>query len=124
MNFHTRYAFSGQPFWVKLYLAQEEGIQSPLTDLIAEGYNFSQKPELDGKVVCGNCKKGQKVRIKSTAYIPITPILYKHTPDRSEVEVSHARRGPRLSVQTGLLESCQGESLTCPARSAHRLKNT
>ena len=73
----NRYAFGGNPFWVKLYLAQEDGIQNPLTDLIAEVYNFSQKPELDGKTVCGNCKKGQKIGIKSTAYVPITPILYK-----------------------------------------------
>ncbi|KAJ5200889.1 hypothetical protein N7449_005692 [Penicillium cf. viridicatum] len=72
-----KYAFGGQPFWVKLYLAQEDGIQTPLTDLIAEVYNFSQKPELDGSSVCGNCTKGQKSRVKSTAYIPITPVLYK-----------------------------------------------
>ncbi|OQE34655.1 hypothetical protein PENCOP_c016G04465 [Penicillium coprophilum] len=50
-----KYALGGQPFWVKLYLAQENGIQTPLTDLIAEVYNFSQKPELDGSSVCGNC---------------------------------------------------------------------
>ncbi|CAI7654190.1 unnamed protein product [Penicillium glandicola] len=72
-----KYALGGQPFWVKLYLAQEDGIQTPLTDLIAEVYNFSQKPELDGSSVCGNCIKGQKSRVKSTAYIPITPVLYK-----------------------------------------------
>ncbi|OQD96201.1 hypothetical protein PENVUL_c096G02586 [Penicillium vulpinum] len=72
-----KYAFGGQPFWVKLYLAQEDGIQTPLTDLIAEVYNFSQKPELDGSSVCGNCTKGQKSRVRSTAYIPITPVLYK-----------------------------------------------
>ncbi|KAJ5784169.1 uncharacterized protein N7518_009846 [Penicillium psychrosexuale] len=72
-----KYALGGQPFWVKLYLAQEDGIQTPLTDLIAEVYNFSQKPELDGSSVCGNCKKGQTSRVKSTAYIPITPVLYK-----------------------------------------------
>ncbi|KGO51768.1 Concanavalin A-like lectin/glucanases superfamily [Penicillium expansum] len=72
-----KYALGGQPFWVKLYLAQEDGIQTPLTDLIAEVYNFSQKPELDGSSVCGNCTEGQKSRVKSTAYIPITPVLYK-----------------------------------------------
>ncbi|CAI7673953.1 unnamed protein product [Penicillium viridicatum] len=72
-----KYALGGQPFWVKLYLAQEDGVQTPLTDLIAEVYNFSQKPELDGSSVCGNCTKGQKSRVKSTAYVPITPILYK-----------------------------------------------
>ncbi|KAJ5780085.1 hypothetical protein N7457_005245 [Penicillium paradoxum] len=72
-----KYAFGGQPFWVKLYLAQEDGVQTPLTDLIAEVYNFSQKPELDGSSVCGNCTKGQKSGVKSTAYIPITPVLYK-----------------------------------------------
>jgi hypothetical protein len=52
-------------------------MQTPLTDLIAEVYNFSQKPELDGSTVCGNCKGGQAIKIKSTAYIPITPVLYK-----------------------------------------------
>lgn len=62
---------------MKLYLAQEDGIQTPLTDLIAEVYNFSQRPELDGSSVCGNCTKGQKSGVKSTAYIPITPVLYK-----------------------------------------------
>ncbi|KAJ6105130.1 hypothetical protein N7523_010204 [Penicillium sp. IBT 18751x] len=72
-----KYALGGQPFWVKLYLAQEDGVQVPVTDLIAEVYNFSQKPELDGATVCGNCKNGQTVRIKSTAYIPLTPVLYK-----------------------------------------------
>ncbi|KAJ5173461.1 uncharacterized protein N7500_001392 [Penicillium coprophilum] len=72
-----KYALGGQPFWVKLYLAQEDGIQSPLRDLIAEVYNFSQKPELDGSSVCGNCTQGQNLRVKSTAYIPITPVLYK-----------------------------------------------
>ncbi|KAJ5253116.1 hypothetical protein N7489_003526 [Penicillium chrysogenum] len=72
-----KYALGGRPFWVKLYLAQEDGIQTPLTDLIAEVYNFSQKPELDGSSVCGNCTEGQKSRVKSTAYIPITPVLYK-----------------------------------------------
>ncbi|KAJ5346417.1 hypothetical protein N7541_008899 [Penicillium brevicompactum] len=72
-----KYAFGGQPFWVKLYLAQEDGVQTPLTDLIAEVYNFSQKPELDGASVCGNCTDGQKSRVKSTAYIPITPVLFK-----------------------------------------------
>ncbi|CAG7929405.1 unnamed protein product [Penicillium olsonii] len=72
-----KYALGGQPFWVKLYLAQEEGVQTPLTDLIAEVYNFSQKPELDGAVVCGNCTDGQKAKVKSTAYIPITPVLFK-----------------------------------------------
>lgn len=60
-----------------MYLAQEEGIQNPITDLIAEVYNFSQKPELDGASICGNCTTGQKLRIKSTAYIPITPVLFK-----------------------------------------------
>ena len=73
----NRYALGGQPFWVKLYLAQEEGVQTPITDLIAEVYNFSQKPELDGAVVCGNCTDGQKAKVKSTAYIPITPVLFK-----------------------------------------------
>ncbi|KAJ5407672.1 hypothetical protein N7509_001555 [Penicillium cosmopolitanum] len=72
-----KYAFGGQPFWIKLYIAQEEGVQTPITDLIAEVYNFSQRPELDGSTVCGNCKNGQTVKIKSTAYIPITPVLYK-----------------------------------------------
>ncbi|CAG7938948.1 unnamed protein product [Penicillium olsonii] len=72
-----KYALGGQPFWVKLYLAQEEGVQTPITDLIAEVYNFSQKPELDGAVVCGNCTDGQKAKVKSTAYIPITPVLFK-----------------------------------------------
>ncbi|KAJ5541865.1 hypothetical protein N7461_007868 [Penicillium sp. DV-2018c] len=72
-----KYAFGGRPFWVKLYLAQEDGVQTPLTDLIAEVYNFSQKPELDGLSVCGNCTKGQALRIRSTAYIPISPVLYK-----------------------------------------------
>lgn len=62
---------------MKLYLAQEDGVQTPLTDLIAEVYNFSQKPELDGASVCGNCTDGQKSRVKSTAYIPITPVLFK-----------------------------------------------
>ncbi|GLI81875.1 hypothetical protein PoHVEF18_010269 [Penicillium ochrochloron] len=73
----TRYAFGGQPFWIKLYLAQEEGIQTAVTDLIAEVYNFSQRPELDGATACGNCKKGQRILIKSTAYVPITPVLYR-----------------------------------------------
>ncbi|CAG7969261.1 unnamed protein product [Penicillium salamii] len=72
-----KYALGGQPCWVKLYLAQEDGIQTPLTDLIAEVYNFSQKPELDGASVCGNCTSGQKSRVKSTAYIPISPVLFK-----------------------------------------------
>ncbi|KAJ5375867.1 hypothetical protein N7517_007873 [Penicillium concentricum] len=72
-----KYALGGQPFWVKLYLAQEDGIQTPLTDLIAEVYNFSQKPDLDGSSVCGNCTQGQQLRVKSTAYIPIAPVLYK-----------------------------------------------
>ncbi|KAJ5822368.1 Concanavalin A-like lectin/glucanases superfamily [Penicillium robsamsonii] len=52
-------------------------MQTPLTDLIAEVYNFGQKPKLDGSSVCGNCTQGQKLRVKSTAYIPITPALYK-----------------------------------------------
>ncbi|KAF3394050.1 Tyrosinase [Penicillium rolfsii] len=72
-----KYAFGGQPFWIKLYLAQEEGIQTAVTDLIAEIYNFSQRPELDGATTCGNCKKGEKILIKSTAYVPITPVLYR-----------------------------------------------
>lgn len=62
---------------MKLYIAQEEGIQTPVTDLIAEVYNFSQRPKLDGSTVCGNCKNGEAVKIKSTAYIPIAPVLYK-----------------------------------------------
>ncbi|KAJ5175788.1 uncharacterized protein N7482_001665 [Penicillium canariense] len=72
-----KYAFGGQPFWIKLYLAQENGFQTPVTDLIAEVYNFSQRPELDGATLCGNCKDGQKTRSKSTAYVPIAPVLYK-----------------------------------------------
>lgn len=45
--------------------------------MIAEIYNFSQRPELDGATACGNCKKGQKILIKSTAYVPIAPVLYR-----------------------------------------------
>ncbi|KAL1977859.1 hypothetical protein VTN31DRAFT_718 [Thermomyces dupontii] len=73
---YLRFAFGGEAFWIRLYLAQQEGRQVSATDLIGEVYNFSQRPEVNGKEVCTNCKKGQQKKVKATAYLPITPVLY------------------------------------------------
>lgn len=74
----SRYAFGGEPFWVKLYLANGDEPNIKTDTVMAEIFNFSQKPELaDGQVACANCKDGQKNDAWATAYISITPLLAK-----------------------------------------------
>jgi hypothetical protein len=69
-----KYGLGGDPFWIRLYLAQDKENPAPMLDLIAEVYNFSQRPQTENGD-CGNCKKLQNQKIKSTAYIAITPVL-------------------------------------------------
>jgi hypothetical protein len=72
----SKYAFDGEPFWIRIYLSQDGTNQNPLIDLITEVYNFSQKPEdASGKLACSNCKTNQKMDIRTTANIAITPVL-------------------------------------------------
>ena len=74
----NRYAFGGEPFWVKLYLAKGEEPDIKTDKIMAEVFNFSQKPQLaDGQVACENCKDGQENDVWATAYISITPLLTK-----------------------------------------------
>lgn len=73
-----KYAFGGEPFWVKLYLSQDGVKQNPASDLLTEVYNFSMKPQdAAGKLACGNCKGNQSINLKVTANISITPVLLK-----------------------------------------------
>lgn len=77
VRFH-KFAFGGEPFWIRIYLSQDGEKQNPSTDLITEVYNFSQKPEdAAGKLACSNCKVSQGKNIKVTANISITPVLLK-----------------------------------------------
>lgn len=71
-----KYAFGGEPFWVRLFLSMDGKNQSSCSDFITEVYNFSQSPEDgSGKLACSNCKSNQKKNITSTANISITPVL-------------------------------------------------
>ncbi|KAI9370619.1 common central domain of tyrosinase-domain-containing protein [Aspergillus egyptiacus] len=73
---YYKYAFGGEPFWIRIYLSQDGVTQNASLDLITEVYNFSQKPEDEsGKLACSNCKNNQLANIKSTANISITPVL-------------------------------------------------
>ncbi|KAL3487186.1 hypothetical protein BJX62DRAFT_246212 [Aspergillus germanicus] len=73
---YRKYAFGGEPFWIRIYISQDGATQNSTTDLITEVYNFSQKPEeASGALACSNCKTNQDKNIKSTANISITPVL-------------------------------------------------
>lgn len=75
IRFH-KFAFGGEPFWIRVYLSQDGVKQNPSADLLTEVYNFSQKPEdAAGKLACSNCKVNQAQKIKCTANISITPVL-------------------------------------------------
>jgi hypothetical protein len=75
IRFH-KYAFGGDPFWIRIYLSQDGRTQNPTLDLITEVFNFSQKPEnISGEIACSNCKSNQEANIRSTANISITPVL-------------------------------------------------
>ncbi|KAL4748038.1 hypothetical protein BDW72DRAFT_196173 [Aspergillus terricola var. indicus] len=75
VRFH-KYAFGGDPFWIRIYLSQDGRTQNPTLDLITEVFNFSQKPEnTSGQLACSNCKTNQEANIRSTANISITPVL-------------------------------------------------
>jgi hypothetical protein len=71
-----KYAFGGDPFWVRIYLSQDGTKQTPSTDLLTEVYNFSQRPQdAAGKLACANCKGNDKNGLKVNANISITPVL-------------------------------------------------
>ncbi|KAL2824308.1 hypothetical protein BDW59DRAFT_162646 [Aspergillus cavernicola] len=71
-----KYAFGGEPFWIRIYLSQDGATRNASLDLITEVFNFSQKPEsASGKLACSNCKTNQLANIRSTANISITPVL-------------------------------------------------
>ncbi|KAJ5899989.1 Concanavalin A-like lectin/glucanases superfamily [Penicillium taxi] len=73
---YRKYAFGGDPFWIRIFLSQDGKTQNPTTDFVTEVYNFSQKPEeRSGKLACSNCKDNQTANIKSTANISLTPVL-------------------------------------------------
>ncbi|KAL3477040.1 hypothetical protein BJX99DRAFT_270192 [Aspergillus californicus] len=74
---YFKYAFGGEPFWIRIYLSQDDaGTRNAHTDLITEVFNFSQKPEeKSGKLACSNCKTNKEQNIRSTANISITPVL-------------------------------------------------
>lgn len=74
---YRKYAFGGEPFWIRIFLSRDGVTQNAVTDLITEVYNFSQKPDdpASGKVVCTNCKDNENANLKSTAAISITPVL-------------------------------------------------
>ncbi|KAJ5219622.1 hypothetical protein N7468_008826 [Penicillium chermesinum] len=72
----AKYAFGGEPFWIRVYIAREGSKQNATTDLIAEVYNFSQTPDdAAGRAACRNCKNNQKQNLKVTANLSITPVL-------------------------------------------------
>ncbi|KAE8363174.1 hypothetical protein BDV27DRAFT_159078 [Aspergillus caelatus] len=69
-----KFGLGGGPFWIRLHLAQDNENPAPVLDLIAEVYNFSQKVQTEnGK--CVNCEKLKELKVRSTAYIAITPVL-------------------------------------------------
>ncbi|KAJ5408780.1 hypothetical protein N7509_002663 [Penicillium cosmopolitanum] len=71
-----KYAFGGDPFWVRIYLSQDGVKQNPSSDKLTEVYNFSQKPQDEaGKLACANCKGNEKNGLKVNANISITPVL-------------------------------------------------
>lgn len=73
-----RYAFGGEPFWIKLYLANGDKADIKTDAIMAEIFNFSQKPEKEnGDVACASCKDGKESDVWGTAYISITPLLIK-----------------------------------------------
>ncbi|KAL4861797.1 hypothetical protein BDV12DRAFT_203650 [Aspergillus spectabilis] len=72
----NKYAFGGDPFWIRIYLSADGVTQNASLDLITEVFNFSQKPEgPSGELACSNCKTNQQANIRSTANISITPVL-------------------------------------------------
>ncbi|KAI9934409.1 hypothetical protein MW887_000023 [Aspergillus wentii] len=74
---YRKYAFGGDPFWIKLYLSQDETPNTKTDPVIAEVFNFSQRPTVNGKDNCENCKKDQTNNPWATAYISVTPVLIK-----------------------------------------------
>ncbi|KAJ5646047.1 hypothetical protein N7490_002419 [Penicillium lividum] len=73
---YRKYAYGGEPFWIRIYFRQDAEKMNATTDLITEVYNFSQSPEdKAGKLACSNCKDQKKLNIRSTASISLTPIL-------------------------------------------------
>ena len=70
----NRFGLEGDPFWIRLYLAQDKKNPTPAMDLIAEVYNFSQRSETENGN-CGNCIGLKEKKVRSTAYIAITPVL-------------------------------------------------
>lgn len=72
----AKYAFGGEPFWIRVYIAREGSKKNATTDMIAEVYNFSQTPDdAGGRIACANCKTNQKQNLKVTANLSITPVL-------------------------------------------------
>ncbi|KAL4879315.1 hypothetical protein BJY04DRAFT_220171 [Aspergillus karnatakaensis] len=73
---YNKYAFGGDPFWIRIYLSADGVTRNASLDLITEVFNFSQKPETaSGDLACSNCKTNQQANIRSTANISITPVL-------------------------------------------------